>query len=81
MKAEHRPWYCSNQLRQSTKKYVLVDDDDIIDKVKSERWVLGRRQQQALEEDEQDAAKCEEARDRVIKWCAIHNPRSKWESW
>lgn len=53
----------------------------MIVKVKDERWVLGRRQQQALEEDEQDAAKCEEARDRVIKWCAIHNPRSKWESW
>ncbi len=24
---------------------------------------------------------CEEARDRVIEWCVIHNPLSKWESW
>ena len=63
------------------KKYVLVDDEDMIAKVKHERWGLGRKQQQVSEEEEQDAAKCEEARDRVIEWCAIHNPRFKWESW
>jgi len=60
---------------------ILVDNDEEIRKVRDARWRLGRGDLQVREEEDKDASKCEEARDRVIEWCVQHNPRSDMEAW
>ncbi len=60
---------------------ILVDNEELIASVKNERWRLSRNLQKALEADEKNAAKCEEARDGVLEWCIQHNPRSSIETW
>jgi hypothetical protein len=60
---------------------MLIDTEEIIAKVKNERWRLSRKHQEKKESDEQNAVKCEEARDRVLEWCTQHNQRSNMETW
>ena len=65
----------------SPERRILVDNDEEIRKVRDARWRLGRGDLQVREEEDKDASKCEEARDRVIEWCVQHNPRSDMEAW
>jgi hypothetical protein len=60
---------------------MLVDEEETIARVKNERWRLSRKPQDEKESDEKNAVMCEEARDRVLEWCAQHNPRSTMETW
>jgi hypothetical protein len=53
----------------------------VIARVRNERWQLSKTHQRALEENDKDVTKCEEARDRVLEWCVHHNPRSNMEAW
>jgi hypothetical protein len=64
-----------------TQRGILIDDEDVIARVRSERWQLSKTRQEALEEIDKDVTKCEEARDRVLEWCVHHNPRSNMEAW
>jgi len=59
---------------------VMVDNDDVIANVRIERCQLKKIRQQALEDNDREANKCEEARDKVLEWCANHNPRSSMEA-
>jgi hypothetical protein len=60
---------------------MLVDDEDVIANVRHERWQLSKIRRQALEDEDRDAKKCEEARDKVLEWCENHDPRSSLEAW
>jgi len=60
---------------------ILIDNEEVIASVKNERWRLSRNLQKALEADEKNAAKCKEARDKVLEWYIQHNPRSSMETW
>jgi hypothetical protein len=60
---------------------VLIDSEETIANVKNERWQLSRKPREEKEADEQNAVKCEEARDRVLEWCTQHNQRSTMETW
>ena len=62
-------------------KSILIDNEEVIASVKNERWRLSRNLQKALEADEKNAAKCKEARDKVLEWYIQHNPRSSMETW
>ncbi len=55
---------------------MLVDNEDVITNV--ERWQLNKIRWLALEVEDRDAKKCEEARDKVPEWCENHDPRSAW---
>jgi hypothetical protein len=60
---------------------MLVDDENVIANVRHERWQLSKIRRQALEDEDRDAKKCEEARDKVLEWCENHDPRSSLEAW
>ena len=60
---------------------MLVDDEEVIANVRHERWQLSQIRRQALEDEDRDAKKCEEARDKVLEWCENHDPRSSLEAW
>jgi hypothetical protein len=60
---------------------MLVDDENVIANVRHERWQLSKIRRQALEDDDRDAKRCEEARDKVLEWCENHDPRSILEAW
>ena len=70
---------------------ILVDDEGVIASVRHERWQLSQIRRQALEDEDKDAKKCEDARDKVLEWCENHDPRSGthgcqnmtlfWKSW
>ena len=62
-------------------RLILVDNYEEIRKVRDARCRLGRCCPQALEEEDKDATKCEEARARVIEWYVRHNPQSDMEAW
>jgi hypothetical protein len=53
----------------------------VIANVRHERWQLSKIRRQALEDEDRDAKKCEEARDKVLEWCENHDPRSSLEAW
>jgi hypothetical protein len=55
--------------------------DSVIDQVKTERWMLRKKQHQPSEADSQEASACEAARDQLIQWCMNCNPSSFLESW
>ena len=59
---------------------ILVDDEETIARVRNERWQLSRTCQQASDEDDKNAVKFEEARNKVLEWCVLHNPRSNMEA-
>jgi hypothetical protein len=60
---------------------MLVDDENVIANVRHELWQLSKIRRQALEDEDRDAKKCEEARDKVLEWCENHDPRSSLEAW
>jgi len=65
----------------SALRKVLVDDEGVIASVRHERWQLSQIRRQALEDEDKDAKKCEDARDKVLEWCENHDPRSSLEAW